>query len=141
MFEVGDNVLLKVAPLRGAMRFGKKGKLSPRFVGPFEIIERIGEVAYRLALPPALSKVHDVFHVSLLRKYMRDPSHVISYEQLSVDPQLVYEEKPVMILDRKEKVLRNKTVPLVKVQWCNHGIEEATWETEDKMRELYPHLF
>ena len=123
------------------MRFGKKGKLSPRFVGPFEIIERIGEVAYRLALPPALSKVHDVFHVSLLRKYMRDPSHVISYEQLSVDPQLVYEEKPVMILDRKEKVLRNKMVSLVKVQWCNHGIEKATWETEYKMREMYSHLF
>ena len=72
---------------------------------------------------------------------MHDPSHVLSYEQLSIDPQLIYEEKPVMILDRKEKVLRNKTVPLVKVQWCNHGIEEATWETEDKMRELYPHLF
>ena len=103
VFEVGDNVLLKVAPLRGAMRFGKKGKLSPRFVGPFEIIERIREVAYRLALPPALSKVHDVFHVSLLRKYMRDPSHVISYEQLSVDPQLVYEEKPVMILAERKK--------------------------------------
>ena len=123
------------------MRFGKKGRLSPRFVEPFEIIERIGEVAYRLALPLALSKVHDVFHVSLLIKYMCDPLHVLSYEQLSIDPQLVYEEKSLMVLDRKEKVLRNKTVPLVKVQWCNHGIEEATWETQNKMRELYPHLF
>ena len=83
-FEVGDQVFLKVSPMRGVMRFGKKGKLSPRYVGPFEIIERIGEVAYRLALPPALSRLHDVFHVSMLKKYVHNPSHVLSHESLDV---------------------------------------------------------
>ena len=97
------------------MRFGKKGKLSPRYVWSFEIIERIGDVAYRLALPPALSKLHDVFHVSMLKKYLHDPSHVLSYESLDVDPKLTYEERPVRILDRKDKVLRNKIVSMVKV--------------------------
>ncbi|XP_062100070.1 uncharacterized protein LOC133805940 [Humulus lupulus] len=105
------------------MRFGQKGKLSPRFIGSFDILERIGEVAYQIALPPALSQVHDVFHVSLLRKYVNDPTHVLSYKQLSVDPQLAYEEKLVVLLDRKDKVLRIKMVPLVKVQWCNHDVE------------------
>ena len=93
------------------------------------MIERIGEVAYRLALPPALSRLHDIFHVSMLKKYVHDPSHVLSYESLSVDPKLTYEEKPVEILDRKDKVLRNKTVILVKVLWRNHDVEEATWES------------
>ena len=102
------------------MIFGKKGKLSPRYVGSFEIIERIGEVAYRLALPPALSRLHDVFHVSMLKKYLHDPSHILSYESLDVDPKLTYEAKLVEILDRKDKVLRNKIVPLIKVLWLNH---------------------
>ena len=92
------------------MRFGKKGKLSPRYVGPFEVIERIGKVAYRLALPPALSRLHDVFHVSMLKMYLHDPSHVLSYESLDVDPKLTYEDIPVKILDRKDKVLSNKVV-------------------------------
>ena len=116
------------------MRFGKKGKLSPWYVGPFEVIERIGEVAYRLALPPALSKLHDVLHVSMLKKYLHDPSYVLSYESLDVDPKLTYEEEPVGILNRKDKVLRNKVVPLVKVLWRNQAMEEATWETETDMQ-------
>ena len=108
------------------MKFGKKGMLSPRYVRPFEIIECIGEVAYRLALSPALSKLHDVFHVLMLKKYLHDPSHVLSYESLDLDPKLTYEERPVKILDRKDKVLRNKIVPLVKVLWHNQFVEEAT---------------
>ena len=123
------------------MRFGKKGKLSPRYVGPFEVIERIGEVAYRLAVPPALSRLHDVFHVSMLKKYLHDPSHILSYESLDVDPKLTYKEKPVEILDRKDKVLRNKTMSLVKVLLRNHVVEEATWETEEHMQRKYPELF
>ena len=115
--------------------------MSPRYVGPFEVIERIREVAYRLALPPALSRLHDVFHVSMLKKYLHDPSHVLSFESLDVDPKLVYEEKPVRILDQKDKVLRSKVVPLVKVLWCNQAVEEATWETEVDMREKYLELF
>ena len=140
-FQVGDSVFLKVAPMKGVMRFGKKGKLSPRFIGPFEILERIGKVAYKLALPPELSSVHNVFHVSMLKKYVSDPSHVLEHEPIQVNEDLTYEEKPVQILDRKDKTLRNKVIPLVKVLWRNHKVEEATWEHEDDMRISYPELF
>ncbi|KAL0534799.1 hypothetical protein IC582_029093 [Cucumis melo] len=140
-FEVGDKVFLKVAPMRGVVRFERRGKLSPRFVGPFEILERIGPVAYRLALPPSLSTVHDVFHVSMLRKYVPDPSHVVDYEPLEIDENLSYTERPVEVLAREVKTLRNKEIPLVKVLWRNHRVEEATWEREDDMRSRYPELF
>ncbi|KAL0549730.1 hypothetical protein IC582_014217 [Cucumis melo] len=140
-FEVGDKVFLKVAPMRGVLRFERRGKLSPRFVGPFEILERIGPVAYRLALPPSLSTVHDVFHVSMLRKYVPDPSHVADYEPLEIDENLSYTEQPVEVLAREVKTLRNKEIPLVKVLWRNHRVEEATWEREDDMRSRYPDLF
>ncbi|KAL0536899.1 hypothetical protein IC582_025862 [Cucumis melo] len=140
-FEVGDKVFLKVAPMRGVLRFEKRGKLSPRFVGPFEILERIGPVAYRLALPPSLTTAHDVFHVSMLRKYVPDPSHVVDYEPLEIDENMSYTEQPVEILAREVKTLRNKEIPLVKVLWRNHRIEEATWEREDDMRSRYPELF
>ncbi|KAL0549580.1 hypothetical protein IC582_014065 [Cucumis melo] len=140
-FEVGDKVFLKVAPMRGVLHFERRGKLSPRFVGPFEILERIGPVAYRLALPPSLSTVHDVFHVSMLRKYVPDPSHVVDYEPLEIDENLSYTEQPVEVLAREVKTLRNKEIPLVKVLWRNHRVEEATWEREDDMRSRYPELF
>ncbi|KAL0558790.1 hypothetical protein IC582_003372 [Cucumis melo] len=140
-FEVGDKVFLKVAPMRGVLRFERRGKLSPRFVGSFEILEQIGPVAYRLALPPSLSTVHDVFHVSMLRKYVPDPSHVVDYEPLEIDENLSYTEQPVEVLAREVKTLRNKEIPLVKVLWRNHRVEEATWEREDDMRSRYPDLF
>ncbi|KAL0549406.1 hypothetical protein IC582_013888 [Cucumis melo] len=140
-FEIGDKVFLKVAPMKGVVRFERRGKLSPRFVGPFEILERIGPVAYRLALPPSLSTVHDVFHVSMLRKYVPDPSHVVDYEPLEIHENLSYVEQPVEVLAREVKTLRNKQIPLVKVLWRNHRVEEATWEREDDMRSRYPELF
>ncbi|KAL0561587.1 hypothetical protein IC582_002021 [Cucumis melo] len=140
-FEVGDKVFLKVAPMRGVLRFERRGKLSPRFVGPFEILERIGPVAYRLALPPSLSTVHDVFHVSMLRKYVPDPSHVVDYEPLEIDENLGYVEQPIEVLAREVKTLRNKEIPLVKVLWRNHRVEEATWEREDDMGSRHPELF
>ncbi|KAM2384194.1 hypothetical protein ACFXTH_041660 [Malus domestica] len=118
-----------------------KGKLSPSYIGPYVIIERVGEVAYRLELPPKLSKVHNVFHVSMLRHYISDPSHVIPPQPLEINPDLTYDEEPITILDWKDKVLRNKTVSLVKELWRNHSVEEATWETEDRMREMYTRLF
>ncbi|KAL5542425.1 hypothetical protein UlMin_010135 [Ulmus minor] len=102
-FQVGDLVFLKVAPMKGVMRFGKKGKLSPRYIGPFEILERIGKVAYKLALPSELSTVHNVFHVSMLRKYISDPSHVLESESIEIREDLTYEEQPVQILDRKRQ--------------------------------------
>ncbi|KAA0053361.1 ty3-gypsy retrotransposon protein [Cucumis melo var. makuwa] len=140
-FDVGDKVFLKVAPMRGVLRFERRGKLSPHFVGPFEILERISPVVYRLALPPSLSAVHDVFHVSMLRKYVSDPSHVVDYEPLEIDENLSYTEQPVEVLAREVKMLRNREIPLVKVLWRNHWVEEATWEREDDMRSRYPELF
>ena len=141
MFEVGDHVFLKVSPTKGIVRFGKRGKLNPRFIGPFEILKKVGNVAYQLALPPALESVHPVFHVSMLRKYIRDPSHVINFEPLQLQPNLTFEEQPVEILDRKEQVLRTKVIPLVKVLWRNFSQEEATWELEAEMQKKHPHLF
>jgi hypothetical protein len=140
-FEVGAHVWLRVSPTRGVRRFGVKGKLSPRYIGPFEILERVGELAYRLALPPALDGVHPVFHVSQLRQYVPDPSHRLNYEELVVEPDHTFREEPVAILDRRMKKLRNKEIPLVMIQWSRRGVEEATWETEERMRESYPEVF
>ncbi|KAM2445378.1 hypothetical protein ACFX1W_013345 [Malus domestica] len=141
VYKVGDWVCLKLSPWKGIVRFGKKGKLSPRYIGPYQITEQIGEVAYKLELSPELSRVHDVFHVSMLRHYVFDPSHVIPPQPLEINPDLTYDEEPMMIMDWKDKVLRNKTVCMGKVLWRNHSVERATWETEDRMRDLYPHLF
>ncbi|KAJ8758502.1 hypothetical protein K2173_000223 [Erythroxylum novogranatense] len=140
-YEVGKKVFLKTSPWKGILRFGKKGKLSPRYVGPYEILERIGPLAYRLALPLELSQIHDVFHVSMLRRYRSDPSHVIQADEVQLSHDLSYEEPPVQILDTKEKVLRHKTVQLVKVLWRNHSVEEAMWEPLEAMKEKYPYLF
>ena len=139
-FAVGDQVLLRVSPVRGVRRFGKKGKLSPRFIGPYRILERIGKVAYRLDLPVELGNVHNVFHVSQLRKFMSDPGKIIQPDEVKLDANLEYEEYPVAILDTKEKKLRNKVIPMVKVLWSRHGVEDATWETEERMKESYPEL-
>ena len=140
-FEVGDHVFLKVMPKRGVVRFGKRGKLSPRFIGPFEILERIDSVAYRLALPPSMTGVHEVFHISMLRKYTPDPAHVVDWGQIEVDTNGTFEEGPVCILDSRDQVLRQKTVRLVRVLWRHCGVEESTWEREDTMRATYHFLF
>ncbi|XP_073294438.1 uncharacterized protein [Primulina huaijiensis] len=140
-FQQGDRVFLKVSPFRGTVRFGMKGKLALRYVDPYEILQRIGTLAYRLALPPSLSCIYDVFHVSMLRKYEPDPSHVLDISDVQLDPDVSYVERPVCILDRSERKLRSKLIPMVKVQWEHRGVEEATWETERHMRELYPYLF
>ncbi|KAJ8761373.1 hypothetical protein K2173_001503 [Erythroxylum novogranatense] len=121
--------------------FGKKDKLSPRYIGPYEIVERIGPLAYKLDLPLELSKIHNVFHVSMLRRYRSDHSHIVRPSEVQLREDLTYEEQPVEILDSKEKVLRNKIVKLVKVLWRNHSIEEATWEPLESMKEKYPYLF
>ena len=118
-YEIGEKVFLKVSPWKKVMRFGKKGKLSPRFIGPYEVIEKVGPVVYRLALPPDLEKIHNVFHESMLRRYRSDPSHVVSTETIELRPDLTYEEEPVEILAREVKELRNKKILLVKVLWRN----------------------
>ena len=132
-FEVGDHVFLKVMPKRGVVRLGKRGKLSPRFIGPFEILERLGTFAYRLALPHSMSGVHEVLHVSMLRKYTPDPAHVVDWGQIEVDMKGTFEERPVCIVDSRDQVLRCKTVRLVRVLWRHCGVE-STWEREDTMQ-------
>ena len=124
--EVRDHVFLKVMPKRGVVRFGRHGKLSPRFIGPFEILERVGTVAYRLALPPSMSGVHEVFHVSILHKYTPDPAHVVDWGQIEIDTDGTFEEGPVCIVDSRDRVLRRKTVRLVRVLWQHCGVEEST---------------
>ena len=121
-FEVGDHVFLKVSPMKSVMRFERKGKLSPRFVGPFEILEKVGALVYKVALPPSLSKIHNVFHVSTLRKYVFYPSHVVELEPIQISEDLTYKEVPVQIVDVMDKVLQHVVVKLVKVQWSNHSI-------------------
>ena len=140
-FEVEDHVFFKVMPKRGLVRFGKRGKLSLRFIGPFEILERVGAVAYRLVLPPSISSVREVFHVSMLRRYTLDPAHVVDWGQIEVDTNETFEEGPMCILDSRDQVLRRKTVRLVRVLWWHYGVEESTWEREDTMRATYPVLF
>nr|GEZ04776.1 hypothetical protein [Tanacetum cinerariifolium] len=139
-FQPGDHVFLKVSPARGVRRFGIKGKLSPRFIGPFEILDRVGEVSYRLALPPQVSHVHNVFHVSLLRGYKYHPLYVISYPLDQIHTNLSYVEEPEAILDRQDRVMRKKTISFVKILWRNHPKREATWETEEAIRTSYPHF-
>ena len=139
--EIEDKVFLWVAPMKGVMRFGKKDKLNPRFVGPFEVLERVDEVAYRIALPLALSGIHNVFQESMLRKYIPNPSHVLSYEPIQIRDDLSYEEILVEILNLKEQGLCNRTIYWVKVFWKNHLVKQASWEGEDAMLSRYLNLF
>ncbi|KAK2362674.1 hypothetical protein QL285_087716 [Trifolium repens] len=139
-FEEGDHVFLRVTPTTGVGRALKAKKLTPKFIGPYQILERVGKVAYRIALPPVLSLIHDVFHVSQLRKYTPDPSHVITPDDIQLRDNLSFEVPPIKIADRKMKRLRTKEIPLVKVIW-NEATGDTTWELESKMKELYPGLF
>ena len=137
----GRSCVYQSFTIERSVEIGKANKLSPRFVGPFEILERIGSVAYWVALPPALSKIHNVFHISNLRKFVFDSKHVIEYEPLQIQENLSYEEITIKILDRKEQVLRTKTIPIVKVLWRNHSTKETTWEAEEETRQKYLNLF
>ncbi|GJR25862.1 putative reverse transcriptase domain-containing protein [Tanacetum coccineum] len=138
-FSVGDYVLLKVSPWKGVVRFGKKGKLAPRFVGPFEIIEKVGPVAYRLDLPEELNGVHDTFHVSNLKKCLADPTLKVPLDEIQVDAKLNFVEEPVEILEREFKKLKRSRIAIVKVRWNSKRGPEFTWEREDQMKLKYPH--
>jgi hypothetical protein len=140
-FEVGDFVYLMVSPMRGIHRFKVQGKLAPRYVGSFKIVDRKGEVAYQLELPSQLSNVHDVFHVSQLKKYLWIPEEQLSMEELDLGGDLTYSEKPNKILDTTERVTHNKVIKMCKVQWSHHIKDEATWEHEEELRTDYPELF
>ncbi|GJW60265.1 putative reverse transcriptase domain-containing protein [Tanacetum coccineum] len=140
-FNVGDMVMLKVSPWKGVIRFGKRGKLSPRYVGPFKIIERIGPVAYRLELPEKLRGIHNTFHVSNLKKCLADENLVIPLEEIQLDDKLHFIEEPVEIMDREVKQLKQSRIPIVKVRWNSQRGPEFTWEREDFFMKKYPHLF
>ncbi|GKE83139.1 hypothetical protein Tco_1553139 [Tanacetum coccineum] len=140
-FEVGDRVMLKVSPWKGVIRFGKKGKLAPRYVGPFEILERIGLVAYQLRLPKELSGVHDTFHVLNLKKCLADASLHVPLDDIKVDKTLRFVEEPIEITDREVKSLKHSKIALVKVRWNSKCGPEFTWECEDYMKSKYPQLF
>jgi hypothetical protein len=141
VYQPNDLAYLRVTPMRGTHRFGIKGKLAPRYIGPFKVLARRGEVAYLLELPPKLSKVHAVFHVSQLKQCFKDPGRTVDHESIDLQEDLSYQEHPVRILDEAERKTRNKTVKFFKVQWSHHSEKEATWEREDLLRSEYPALF
>ncbi|GJS80504.1 putative reverse transcriptase domain-containing protein [Tanacetum coccineum] len=140
-FEVGDRVMLKVSPWKGVVRFGKRGKLNPRYVGPFRVLAKVGKVAYRLELPQELSRVHHTFHVSNLKKCYADEPLVMPLEGIHVDDKLQFMEEPVEIMEREIKRLKRSRIPLVKVRWNSRRGPKFTWEREDSFKKKYPYLF
>ncbi|GKB88184.1 putative reverse transcriptase domain-containing protein [Tanacetum coccineum] len=140
-FQVGDKVMLKVSPWKGVIRFGKRGKLNTRYIGPFKIIAKIGTVSYRLELPEKLSRVHSAFHVSKLKKCMAGEPLVVPLDEIQVDDKLNFIKEPVEIMDREVKSLKHSHIPIVKVRWNSRRGPEFTWEREDQMQKKYPYLF
>ena len=138
IFKEGDFVYLKVSPIRGLCRFKVKGKLSPRYIGPFKILARKGEVAYELELPARFSDVLNVFHISQLKKCLRVPEEELPLEELNVQDDLTYTEYPDKILDTLERITRSKRIRMCKVQWSHHAEDEATWEREDELQAEFP---
>ncbi|GJU41817.1 putative reverse transcriptase domain-containing protein [Tanacetum coccineum] len=140
-FQVGDRVMLKVSPWKGVVRFGKRGKLNPRYVGPFKVLEKVGSVAYKLELPQGLSRVHNTFHVSNLKKCYSDEPLAMPLEGIHIDDKLQFVEDPVEIMEREIKRLKRSRIPLIKVRWNSRRGPEFTWEREDSFKKKYPQLF
>jgi hypothetical protein len=136
-FEVGDHVYLRVSPTKGVQRVGGRGKLAPRYVGPYEITEICGPMAYRVRLPPQLAASYDIFHVSQLKKCILVPTEIVEQKEILVGPDLSYVEYPIKVLDQKERVTRRKVVKMYKIQWSHHTKEEATWETESYLNQNF----
>jgi hypothetical protein len=137
-FQVGDFVYVRVSPTKGVQRFGIKGKLAPRYVGPFEILKICGPVAYKLLLPPQMAAIHDVFHVSQLKKCIKIPTEIVETRAIEIGPDLSNIEEPIKIMDTKERVTRRKKIKMYKILWDHHTKEEATWETEFYLQQNFP---
>jgi hypothetical protein len=137
-FEVGNHVYLRVSPMKGVKRFGVKGKLAPHYIGPFPILKKCGTVAYKLDLPPSLVGVHDIFHMSQLKKCLKAPVDIVLPEVTPLEVDLSYPEHPIKVLDQKDCVTRSKTIKFFKIQWSNHSEEEATWESQDFLHSRHP---
>ncbi|GJS35740.1 putative reverse transcriptase domain-containing protein [Tanacetum coccineum] len=140
-FQVGNKVMLKVSPWKGVIRFGKQGKLNPGYIGPFKVLVKVGDVAYRLELPQQLSRVHSMFYVSNLKKCLSDEPLAISLDEIHIDDKLHFVEEPVEIMDREVKLLKQSRIPIIKVRWNSRRGPEFMWEREDQFRKKYPHLF
>ncbi|GKE71713.1 hypothetical protein Tco_1529785 [Tanacetum coccineum] len=140
-FEVGDKVLLKVSPLKGVVRFGKSGKLSTRYLGPFKTLARVSPVAYTLKLLEKLKRIHSTFHVSNLKKCLAEGDIVVPIDEIQLDDKLHMIEEPVEVVDREVKRLKQSRIPIVKVRWNSQRGPEFTWEREDQIKKKYPHLF
>ncbi|GKB82544.1 hypothetical protein Tco_0949439 [Tanacetum coccineum] len=140
-FEVGDMVLLKVSPWKGIVRFGKRGKLSPCYIGPFKILDRVGPVAYALEFPEELKGIHSTFHVSNLKKCLAEGDVVVSMDEIRLDDKLHMIEEPVEILNKEVKRRKQSWIPIVKVHWDSQRGSEFTWECKDQVNKKYPHLF
>jgi hypothetical protein len=130
-FEVGDHVYLQVSPMKGVHHFGIKGKLAPRYIGPYPILDKYGPTSYQVELPSKLSGVHNVFHVSQLKRCLKPPTDVVIKDTIPLEPDLTYKTYPIKILDQQDRVTRNKTTRFYKIQWNEHSEDEATWERED----------
>jgi hypothetical protein len=137
-FEVGDHVYMRVSLMRGVKKFGVKGKLAPHYIGPFSILEKCGTVAYKIDLPPSLARVHNIFHMSQLKKCMKAPVDVVLPEVTLLEADLSYREPPIKVLDQKDCFTKHKTIRFFKIQWSNHTEKEATWESEDFLRSHHP---
>ncbi|GKE03276.1 hypothetical protein Tco_1395294 [Tanacetum coccineum] len=133
--------MLKVSPWKGVIRFGKRGKLNPRYIGPFKILDKVGTLAYQLELPEQLSRVHSTFHVSNLKKCFVDESLVIPLDEIQINDKLNFIEEPVEIMDREVKRLKHSRIPIVNICWNSRRGPEFTWERKDQMKKKYPHLF
>ena len=140
-FEVGDYVYLKVSPMKGVQRFGVKRKHAPRYVGPYQIIEWKGNVAYKLQLSPEMSAIFNVFHVSQLKRCLCLPDEAIAPTNIKLQSDLTYEEKPIRVLEEMERVTQSKVIKFYKVVWNNHSEQDATWERKDYLREVYPAFY